>query len=239
MTSLTISPYINVFKHQECLIVGKGPTLFDYSELKNINSVKLFINESALLCKEYLLEDKDNNFMFAHDIATKNVVENNKFYTCILPSWESKKESKYYPDFIDKNGIKIKDYCVLYNRNKGLMKDSPELCGYPYKYETCNIKFTDISRYIMAERNWLPTHIGTIKTALLFCFFTGISHIKFIGCDGLNKEITKEKFGHQYDKRLHKHISSKPWGSFYKYKNESEIILKNLNISYEYIGTPI
>jgi hypothetical protein len=84
----------------------------------------------------------------------------------------------------------------------------------------------------------LPTLVGTIRTAVGFAFYSGVKHINLVGCDGLQKEDSLQRFGHQYDKRLHKYISSKSYGSHWKHRARAEVMMKNCGITYEFVGTP-
>jgi hypothetical protein len=233
--------YNNFFDGEEAFIIGKGPTLYDYAKLFDEKVPRFFINESAGLCERYGNLDREHNIMFAHDIATKAAVKQTPNYVCMLPNIPNRTK-KYNNNYVDINGTLASEYVIFFNQKlpKIERKQHPELSG-GYRYENYEHGklLSNKSRDCIARNTWLPCHIGTNRTVAMFCFYSGIRHVKFVGCDGMPKTEMREKQLPAYNNDLKEFISSRPWGSFYKYKIRVLKMLENLGITYEFLGTPV
>lgn len=219
-------------------IIGKGPTHYDYSNIGKIDNPIFFINESALLSEEYPRNMKSRTFMFAQDRSTHKAMKDSSQYNCVIPDWPNN-HKKYHKDFIDDDGNRVGDYAIIFDRKKRERSKCGEFIRRGlFKSSDCTQVATDKDRDSLEGTNYLPNLVGTIRCAVYFAFYTGISHIVLVGCDGIHKKDWEGMGLWSYDERLRDMISSKPYGSNNKHRDKAEFMMKRFGISYKFMGSP-
>lgn len=212
MSVLDFSSYMNRFSGQTGWVVGRGPTLFDYSQLASVQGPTFFVNDAV--SQECHLADGTPSFFFAHDAS--------------MAKWLSTVRS--IPTL-------VVDHPYAGPHNKGLLRGADDpvlaLAGDVLLYyqhgELAPENLLRHSREEVARARQLYIRYGTIHPLIHFAWYTGCAELNFVGCDGL------PNLG--YDKRL-PNLSASTQQSAFAIRQHQEQILSALKLPANYVGTP-
>jgi hypothetical protein len=203
----------NKYPGQTCYIVGRGPTTFDYDELKEIAEPIFFLNDAVCLEKHA----RSETFFFAHDAAMRVWLNGAMKSTAVLPRNGTILESA--PEVLA-HGAPL----VLYHRQD---EDREALMR--------------MTRDQLADAAALFGHSGTIHSLLHFVWFCGFRRIIYIGCDGINQKHTLaslcgSKDG--YDPRLQNRSHTSPGWHYIQIRRVQDLLTALLGVETTHLGTP-
>jgi hypothetical protein len=150
--------YLQKYANQACIIVGRGPTTYDYQQLGESTNPIFFINDAVCLEKHA----RGETFFFAHDPQLLSWMDGRIQSTAILPI-DGKLFGAPIQSSFDHTGN-----VVFYHWRQEKKED-----------------LLLMNREQIAQLKQLYTHTGTIHSVLHFAWFCGFTKVTFIGCDGI------------------------------------------------------
>lgn len=215
MRALPFEGYMDRFAGQTAMIVGKGPTLYDYDELREFSGPCIFINDAVSLATKH----DGANFFFALDRC----------------------QSAWFPELGDTTAILPSDRTFIEGDDDPILE--ADFSGTLYRTKSPNREaFLALTREQLAKAAILYTHSGTIHPAIHFVWFLGCTRILFVGCEGFNDAKHLRKYADAltgYDERLAIKSNSKPWWNYGMIRAEQDRLCTHFNIEGHYVGTPV
>lgn len=167
----TLSGYRNRYAGHRFIIVGKGPTDFQFENLADVGDPIIFINDAVQF--DRFAERSLETFLFALDARQAVWVEPDMRSTPILSMEPDQQYRREHPDLIrDRLFLDRLDPSRLPDRTVG------------YRWGRCE----DLTAFDPADIDsgrLLVGHKGTIIPAIHFARICGAAEIAFIGCDGV------------------------------------------------------
>lgn len=214
MKSIPFESFNAKFSGQSCWVVGRGPTLFDYEELRSIPGPVFFINDSVSLESKVSGE----SFFFAHDESQR--------------CWLSKPISSVAVIPLGGKIIQGKDDPCLH----------PDLNVCFYKWQTMEGEsLLRLPRDRVADLQQLYRNTGTMHSLIHFLWFCAFKKVYFVGCDGFNHGYSLWHLidiASGYDKRLPNVSDTAPWWQYTKIRWVQDRLCSLLGLETEFLGTP-
>lgn len=217
----TIAEYKNRYAGRRFVIVGKGPTRFQYENLGETDDPIIFINDAVQF--DHAALPSIETFFFAHDPAQAIWLTSELKATAVLPLRDS----------VDSAGISMLSVAGLETRLQ-----SPQVVTYNWDrwwHEHRNVAeelagaVRDRSRIEHAGSLFVAS--GTVHSAIHFAWWCGASQITFIGCDGFFRDATQS-----YDPRIDCRSQGKPRGMFRRIRRDQDWLCDVLGLSAEYVN---
>ncbi len=217
------------YSGRTCCIIGRGPTRFDYTRLRQMADPVFFINDAV--CLEKFV--RTDSFFFAHDHQLRPWLDGSIRSTAVLPV-----EGKVL-SWMPRPPMRHSGPVVLYHR---VIEDRGGLLA--------------MNRQQIAGRAGLFVHSGTIHSAIHFAWFCGFTRIVFIGCDGINPAGDRRAVGTAvvrttavgttvvgtapdgYDPRLENRSRSLPDCRYDNVRKAQDLMTALFGIEAVYAGTP-
>ena len=199
------------------VVVGKGPTLFDYRQLATAGDAAVFINDAVAL--ETNLAPGQLSYMFAHDPI----------------------QSAWFSRGIRSVPVLPRDGKVVTGEDDPVLAPLHEVVFYTWRTRPQEVVLAQ-TRDELSLTGELYTDCGTIHSALHFVWFCGFRGVRFVGCDGLSRDprtavLADASTG--YDRRIENASKSAPWGQFIRIRREQDRLCRVLGLEAEYLGTPV
>lgn len=183
-----LKKYKDSFQGTTPVVIGSGPTKFDYRKLDNINDPILFLNDAVWL------GDREDRFFFTHHTEVERWLSVKSTYIFIEDRINSggtkfaqtKPHGKYLP-------IKIE-----------MDKRFPQVLG---RILDQNLPDWALDKDKVLTRKTFCAHIGSISTLIHFLWFCGVKKILGIG---INNTYTTLK----HDPRIQKFYSKKEYPNY-------------------------
>jgi len=215
MKPLPFSAYCFAYPKHTAIVIGKGPTLYEYERLAKDSKGKivLFINDAVQL-ESYIFALKNGpaaSFQFFLD-------QHQAGHWLTAPV-----ESVRVAKLEQMELARSKDAAVWYKDVTTFpMMTRKELSGVGVLW-----------RYDAAGG-------GTICPLLHWCWYIGISKVQFIGCDGINrKDIVRSLTGGaDYDQRLNLAAGGQCGWKNDQIRRNQNMLCELFGFETEYIGTP-
>lgn len=221
-----LADYMDKYPRRRFVIVGRGPTSFDYEQLRQVADPVIFINDAVQL--EHLAESAPETFFFAHDQCQKVWLTPELESTAVLPLSGPRPEPGAH-------------------QRRLFVTDTPEarsvqsLITYTWgsRYLAGGRKLSTVSRAEVARTGglalcgncWRDGFCGgTIHTAIHFAWFCGADEITFIGCDGVRQGYEKRLEDRSQGVNLEVHDSI---------RNTTDLICRDLGLETSYISHAI
>lgn len=198
------------------IVVGKGPTLFDYAELGTTGCPTFFVNDAVAL--ERHLQPDQPSYWFAHDRIQTAWLERGIQSTAVVPE----------------------DGKLLTGRGDPVLANANRVVFYRWRTRLQDVVLAQTRDELAASRE-LHTDQGTIHSLLHFVWYLGFTRVGFVGCDGISKDprtAPLEDASTGYDKRIENASSSAPWGTFLRIRREQDRLCKLFRFETTYLGTP-
>lgn len=212
MSVLDFSSYMNRFSGQIGWVVGRGPTLFDYSQLASVQGPLFFVNDAV--SQECHLAEGQPSFFFAHDASmTKWLPIVRSIPTLVVDHPHAGPDNKGLLRGADDPVLALAGDVILYHQHGELAQE--EILRH--------------SREEIARARQLHIRYGTIHPLIHFAWYTGCAELNFVGCDGL------PNIG--YDSRL-PNLSASIQQSAFAIRRYQEQMLSALGLPANYVGTP-
>ena len=199
---------------QSCIVVGRGPTEFDYADLGQTNEPVFFINDAVCL-EKYA---RGETFFFAHDPQALAWLDGQIRAIAVIP--------------IDGKIFRSAPGRVLHHAG--------QISFYHWReHERETLLLLD--REQIADLAELYTHTGTIHSLLHFVWFCGFTRVTLIGCDGIT-DVTRlgPKFqqANGYDPRLENRSASVGSPTYPAIFHAQQLLIALLGLHAVYAGTP-
>jgi hypothetical protein len=217
MREIPFSDYENRFAGRTAIVVGKGPTLFEYAELAQHRSPVFFVNDAVALEKH--VASGEPSFFFAHDP--------------VMTVW--------FTRGIRSAAVIPEDGKIVRGRSDPALAPAGDVVFYRWR-TTPQETVLAWTRPELAGTRELYTDCGTIHSALHFVWFCGFEGVRFVGCDGLGRDPRTAHLGDPrtgYDKRIANASSSTPWGEFVRIRREQDRLCRRFGFDVEYWGAPV
>ncbi len=209
----TIAEYANRYAGRRFVIVGKGPTRYDYPDLAKIHDPIIFINDAVQFAP--LAANSRQRFWFAVDELqaywlTHPAMSN---VTPVLPRAPE-------PD----TGV-TRGQQRLFVSSCPAAQDHQRTVTYEWGGRALDI--TTQTRKTLIKDGRLPLRGGTIHPAIAFAWLCGASEIAFIGCDGA---------GEGYDDRIQIESQTPNLNVHKMIRKRQDELLRVLDIDATYVG---
>jgi hypothetical protein len=228
-----LKDYKNQYQGKQCVLIGSGPTKFNYENLTNFNCPIFFINDTIRFEKFSIKE----SFLFTHHPNKfKNLVQKSTFF---YPErylrrklddtiWAQNESGIHNGNYVYPKEITTSP-CVVYY-------DILCHCSHIDWERNNNVKDTGFPDWAFdkdecIKRNSLFGHTGTITTLIHFLWFSGFEKTLIIGCNPIFRDE------HRHDTRITSLTNRK--GSLFDLKaiiENQKAYLKTFELSHEYIG---
>ena len=205
----TIADYLNRYAGRRFVIVGKGPTAFEWPNLADVTDPIIFINDAVQW--ESHATNSDETFFFALDEPQSVWLTPNLTSTAVIPRAPGHGQS----------GDKWHDRLFASAHPEATRQC--KVATYEWGPRRHCLRCT---REQVAERQVLFRDGGTIHSAIHFAWLCGATEIAFIGCDGI---------GRAYDHRLELRSNDVNLGVHAKLRNIADRECEQLNLDIEYI----
>jgi hypothetical protein len=196
------------------MIVGRGPTEFDYEKLADSPDPVFFINDAVCLEKHA----RSETFFFAHDPHATAWLNGAITSTAVLP--------------IDGK---------IFRPTPGITLEHAGNIVFYHWQEQNKEDLLLMNRDQIAQARQLYTHTGTIHSALHFIWFCGFKKVTFIGCDGITDTRhldPKLQMGNGYDPRLANRSGSSPSPTYPAILGAQRLLTTLFGLEAVYVGTP-
>jgi hypothetical protein len=217
MRDIPFSSFENRLAGRTAIVVGKGPTLFEYADIAKHAAPVFFVNDAVALEKH--VAPGESSFLFAHDT--------------IMTVWFTRgiKSAAVIPE----------DGKVVAGRTDAKLEPAGDVVFYKWRTSAQDTVLGWDRRTLAAERE-LYTDCGTIHSLLHFVWFCGCTGVRFIGCDGVTGDPRTAQLGDGqtgYDKRIANASNSAPWGQFIRIRREQDRLCRLFGFDVEYWGSPV
>lgn len=209
MELIHLDHFVNIHKGEKMIIVGRGPTTFDYQELIGYPHPVIFINDAVALENNTCQQ----SYFFAHDKPMSAWFGKIKSYPVLLISWK-RGHIPIARGLTDLQSYRNLEKATIYYRAV-----HPE--GLLYK-----------SREEIGSIEKLYTNCGTIHAAIHFAWLCGVEELYFIGCDGRGHGRRNS-----YDRRLPNKSDTHGW-CHKNIRIVQDQLCEKLNLKTTYLGTP-
>jgi hypothetical protein len=211
--SVPFAAFNNRYAGSACHIVGRGPTTFDYLRLREITEPVFFLNDAVSL-EEHVRGD---SFFFAHDRAQQVWLTRGLKSTAVLPVG-----GKFW--------TRIATFPFRHNGRIALYRWS----------KTPAFDLLNQTRDQLAAAEELFHHCGTIHSVLHFVWYCGFTHVRFVGCDGINDPQQLDAAGARngYDARLANASGTSPWWQYHQIREMQDRLCRRFGLEVNYLGTP-
>lgn len=216
MRVLPFESFRDVHRGERAVVVGKGPTTFDYADIARLDAPTYFVNDSVSL-ERHVAADRPA-YWFAHD----------RGQTVWLPKLE--RAIAVLPE----------DGKVVEGRDDPVLADAREVAFYRWRVREQDVVVRQ-TKDELARTHELFTDQGTIHSLLHFVWFCGVQRVTFVGCDGLETNSRSASLvdpGTGYDARIENVSGSAPWGTFSRIRKGQDRLCRKLGFEVEYLGTP-
>jgi hypothetical protein len=200
--------FCNAYANQECFVIGRGPTRYEYSDLTAVRCPIFFINDAVALEKF----TKTESFFFAHDLRMACWLKRGIKSTAVLPRNRMGK--------------------IISGPNDPALNTAscPILL---YNWRTVSrTTLLQLSRDALRDLGELYEHSGTIHSLLHFVWYCGFTRVNFIGCDGISN------YRAPYDSRIPNLSESSPFSAYRQIFAVQEYLCKTLRLDRKYLGSP-
>jgi hypothetical protein len=217
MRDVPFSEYENRYAGRTAIVVGKGPTLYDYTALAETGAPVFFVNDAVALEKH--VAPGESSFLFAHDP--------------IMTVW--------FTRGIKSVAVIPEDGKVVAGRSDPALAPAGDVVFYRWR-TSAQETVLGWDRHTLAETRELYTDCGTIHSCLHFVWYCGFSSVRFVGCDGITSDPRVAPLGDAatgYDKRIANASNSAPWGAFTRIRREQDRLCRHFGFDVEYWGTPV
>lgn len=217
MRESPFSSYENRFAGRTAIVVGKGPTLYDYADLAQQRSPVFFVNDAVAL--ETHVAPSESSFLFAHDPIMTVWFTRNIRSIAVIPE----------------------DGKVVSGKDDPALTPAGDVVFYRWRTSSQDTVL-GWSRHELANERELYTDCGTIHSCLHFVWYCGFTSVRFVGCDGVTGDPRAAHLGDAttgYDKRIANASNSAPWGKFIRIRREQDRLCKLFGFEVEYWGTPV
>ncbi len=195
------------------VVVGRGPTDFDFRDLAKIDGPVFFIND-AVVCEQYITHD--DAFWFALDHPQAHWLRRTGDHEPIrsLPVLQEGGKWGRPGDPRGTRGARR----VMWFKSPTTFKNRWDALSQ--------------SRDQIVESGQLYLARGTIQPLIHFAWFAGIARLQLIGCDGINDP------SRVYDGRL-PNLSGRGPGMIYDgIRRRQDEVMRHLGVRAEYVGAP-
>lgn len=219
----TVAAYCNRYPGSRIVIVGKGPTRFNYENLADITDPIIFINDAVQF--ERTACAAEDKFWFFHDVRQVDPYLHAGLRATPVVPLDGATDSAGKPmatmaDLAESWHAG----CITYRWGGWDMFKTEK----PWKIDT---------REAVAKDGRLYLHSGTIHTAIHFAWLCGAKEIVFIGCDGYEKWNTSSA-DTAYDPRISIDSGCQPMSAFGKIRKAQDQMCEWLGLKTEYINEP-
>jgi hypothetical protein len=197
-------------------IVGKGPTLFDYAELRLADGPVIFLNDAVQF--ERHVPDGVASYFFCHHQHQAAHLTADLRSTAVLPA----------------SGATGSTGKPLLSAADGFAEAAPRVALYEWDqaWRTDPGRVSQLTRHELAETNNLFIGPGVILPAIHFAWLCGASRIRFIGCDGF---VPPQPEGGAYDSRIDTTASgSTPGRAFGRIRDWQDWLCERLGLATDY-----
>lgn len=199
------------------VVVGKGPTLFDYRDLAAVADAAVFVNDAVAL--ETNLTPAQPSWMFVHDPG----------------------QAAWFARGVRSVPVIPRDGKIVRGEDDPVVAALAAVVFYRWRTRAQDVVLAQ-SKEELARTEELYTDCGTIHSAVHFVWYCGFRRIRFVGCDGLSRDPRTSSLVDAptgYDRRIENVSSSTPWGEFIRIRREQDRMCRVLGLETEYLGTPI
>ncbi len=201
---------------ERAVVVGKGPTTFDYEQLARLDAPTYFVNDSV--CLERFVAPERACYWFAHDRGQMVWLPRLERAIAVLPD-----DGKV----LDGPADPVLETTRHYTLYRWRVREQAEVVRQ--------------TKDELARTRELFTDQGTIHSLLHFVWFCGVRKVTFIGCDGIEAKpesgaVVDPRTG--YDARLENVSNSAPWGTFSRIRKGQDRLCRKLRFEVELLGTP-
>jgi hypothetical protein len=199
------------------VVVGKGPTLYDFAQLGRTGAPTVFVNDAVALEKH--LAPGQPSFLFAHDAG----------------------QTAWFARGIRSIPVIPRDGKVVEGENDPRLAPLERATLYRWRTRPQDVVLAQTKDELAASEE-LYTDCGTIHSALHFVWFAGFRAVRFVGCDGTSNDPRTKPLGDAatgYDKRIENASGSAPWGGFIRIRREQDRLCKLFGFDVEYWGAPV
>ncbi|MBL8859302.1 MAG: hypothetical protein JNL28_12400 [Planctomycetes bacterium] len=217
MRPIPFAEYRDRFAGQTAVVVGKGPTLYDFAALGETGAPTFFVNDAVAL--ERHLAQSQPSFMFAHDRG----------------------QTAWFARGIRTIPVLPRDGKIVEGESDPLLAPLDKAIFYTWRTRDQSLVLAQ-TKAELAQSGELYTDCGTIHAALHFVWYCGFSAVRFVGCDGVTKDPRTAELGDErtgYDKRIDNASNSAPWGQFIRIRREQDRLCKVFGLDVEYWGAPV
>lgn len=209
-----LSRFLNRHAGEQAVIVGRGPTWFDFSQLGDFQGPVLFINDAVQLEKHV----SGHSYFFAMDRPMIVWLERGIRSTPVLPR-------DLQPCIEDARSQSSRPLSIVFYEYNHLAQEN----------------LLRMIRQDLAASGSLFNGGVTILSALHFAWLCGCASITFIGCDGINDAPGLRRLGdpvNGYDRRLENLSNTSPGWHYARIREEQDRVCRILGLEVRYEGTP-
>jgi len=207
-------------------IVGKGPTLFDYAELRHADGPVIFLND-AVQFERHLRPGTESYFFCHHQHQAAHLTEHLRS-VAVLPARDATGSTGKPLISADTGAASQVHRLATYHWHDG-WRQNPEWVG-------------RLDRKHIADEHTLFIGPGVILPAIHFAWLTGASRVRFIGCDGfappeMPPEMPSDTTsGGAYDPRIDLSASgSRPGDAFARIRQWQDWLGEQLELAVDYV----
>ena len=221
-----LASYLNKYPGRRFVIVGRGPTAFDFARLADVADPIIFINDAVQL--EGHATASVETFFFAHDACQRVWLTPELKSTAVLPRMEPSGEPAHP------------------HQKRLFVLETPEALSVPRlviydwggRYWAQGRSLAEFTREEIAcagtlalggGNNDKSLAGGTIHSAIHFAWLCGATEIAFIGCDGT---------GTDYEGRLENRSQGVNLGVHAAIRKAVDLMCGELGLDTEYVSAP-
>jgi len=222
MNELPLVDFCNKHAGKTAVIVGRGPTRFDYRDLARVDGPVMFVNDAVAM--ECHLGPEQSSYFFALDRKMAVWLPKIKSIAVLPTNHRGRKGS----------------FKILRDTDDPVLTTAGDVILWRTGV-IVRAKLLRSSREEVARIGQLYVGIGTIYTAVHFSWFTGCPRVMFIGCDGINDPSAVRQPGDKttgYDRRSPNLSGTRPWWKYTRIRAGQEKACRLLGLEAEYVGTP-
>lgn len=228
---MTLKDFKDRFSGKECVVVGSGPTKFDYTELSKYTCPIFLINDTINF-EQYV----ETGFFFTHH--PEKYADKISKLTFFYP--ETYTRRKLDDSLWDKSELGVYDGHYVYHKEQ---IESPVVyynvsthCSHIHWENNEDVSTTGFPEWCfdkseVVRRNALFGHTGSITTLLHFLWFSNFEHATLIGCNPQFRE------NHRHDFRISALTGRR--GSLWDLKaiiENQKCYLKQFDLKHTYLG---
>lgn len=176
-----VTDYLNRYAGRRFVIVGKGPTQYDYADLAQVHDPIIFINDAVQFAP--LASNSVHRFWFALDELQSCWLSDRA--TCQVSPVLPRAPGDGHEDAVTRGQQRL-----FVSRCPAAQQHQRTIT---YEWNGRGLDISAQTRETLARDGRLPLRGGTIHPAMAFAWLCGASEIAFIGCDGK---------GEGYDERI-------------------------------------